>query len=141
MNKTIIRTAIVAGVTAWSGLTFAQMTSTPAAPNPSVGGQASTMSPAGVPNPTQRPDGTDPAARGAVRADARADNHSPANTATPGGQASTMTNNQPNATPQTGAMTRNQVRPTSYDLKPQMGQKGERPDVPTNPEAKTGTPK
>ena len=59
----------------------------------------------------------------------------------PKGEASTTTNNQPNATPSTGAMTRSEVKTDSRNLKPQAGQKGERPEVPTNPVSATGTPK
>ncbi|CAN5770845.1 hypothetical protein BH11PSE13_BH11PSE13_32370 [soil metagenome] len=112
-----------------------------AAPDASVGGQASTKTPAGVPNPTQRPQGAMPNNREAVKAEARMDNKSPSNTKTPRGEASTMTNGVPNATPAVGAMTRSEVKPSTRQLNPQMGKVGERPDVPTNPPEKTGTPK
>ncbi len=69
------------------------------------------------------------------------DNKSPANTQTPRGEPSTMTNGVPNAAPPVGAMTRAEVKPTARELKPQLGKVGERPDVPTNPTDKTGTPK
>jgi hypothetical protein len=132
--------ATLAGLLFASGSALAQTSAVPAAPDPSVGGQGSTMSPSGVANPTQRPDGSGPASRAAVRSDARANNHSSGTTDTPSGQPSTMTNNQPNATPATGAMSRVEVKPTRDELKPQLGQKGERPDVPTNPKNRTGTP-
>lgn len=69
------------------------------------------------------------------------ENKNTANTSVPKGEPSTMTNSQPNAPQATGALTRAEVRPTANELKPQMGQKGERPDVPTNPKNATGTPK
>ena len=75
-----------------------------------------------------------------MKSEARTETRSSANTLVPKGEPSTMTNNQPNATPPTGAMTRAEVKPRSSDLKPQAGVKGERPDVPTNPKDKTGTP-
>jgi len=118
----------------------AQTTSVPAAPDPAVGGQASTKTPAGVGNPTQRPDGSNPASRDAVKAEARAEHKNTANTNLPKGEATTTINNQPNPAEPTGAMTRAEVKPTKSELKPQMGKKGERPDVPTNPQEKTGTP-
>ncbi|MEJ8851570.1 serine/threonine protein kinase [Variovorax rhizosphaerae] len=141
MNQRIILSSLLTGVLALSGHALAQTTAVPAAPDPAVGGQASTKSPAGVANPTQRPDGSAPASRNDVKAEARMENKSPANTTTPKGEPSTMTNNQPNAAVPTGALTRADVKPTRDELKPQMGKKGERPDVPTNPTDKTGTPK
>lgn len=126
-----------AGLLAIGASAFAQ-TSMPA-----TQGQASTMTPAGVPNPTQRPDGTMPAQRDNVRAEARANNRMTDNTTTPGGTASTMMNGQPNATPPVNQNTRAEVR---ADTKAEMqrrpkGNTGERPDVPTNPKNMTGTPK
>ena len=121
--------------------TLAQTSVVPAAaPDPAKGGQASTKNPAGVANPTQRPDGSAPASREAVKSEALSENRSPANTTVPKGEPSTMTNNQPNASQPTGAMSRAEVKPGKNELKPQVGVKGERPDVPTNPKEKTGTP-
>ena len=139
MNSKLLSSLVAAGVLAFSAATSAQTTAVPAAPNPSVGGQASTQTPAGVPNPTQKPAGM-ANSREAVRSEARTENRNPANTAVPKGEPSTMTNNQPNAAQPTGAMTRAEVRPTKNELKPQLGQQGERPDVPTNPKGETGTP-
>ena len=137
-----ISTIATAGLFVVSSAAFAQTTSVPASTNPSVGGQASTQTPAGVPNPTQRPQGAAMGnSREAVRSEARVETKNPSNSMVPKGEPSTMTNNQPNAAQPTGAMTRAEVRPTGNDLKPQLGQKGERPDVPTNPADKTGTPK
>jgi hypothetical protein len=138
--KFITAAAAFAGILSVTTASFAQTTAIPAAPDPAKGGQGSTKSPAGVVNPTQRPDGSNPVSRESVKAEARADNRSPSNTDTPKGEPSTMTNNQPNAPERTGAMTRAEVKPTRDELKPQLGAKGERPDVPTNPKDKTGTP-
>lgn len=122
-----------------AGAAFAQ---TSATVMPSTAGEASTETRAGVPNPTQRPDGSMPASRDAVKAEARANNRNPANTATPGGEASTRMNNQPNTMPpMMSGTTRAEVRQDAMKPKPQFGQKGERPDVPTNPKNSTGTPK
>lgn len=115
-------------------------TAIPAAPDPAVGGQASTKTPSGIANPTQKPDGSNPASRETVKAEARMENKSSANTNIPKGESSTTSNNQPNTAQPTGAMSRAEVKPTKNELKPQMGKKGERPDVPTNPQEKTGTP-
>ncbi|MBT2327083.1 serine/threonine protein kinase [Variovorax paradoxus] len=140
MKQAIVAAAALVGFLSLSNVTFAQTTAVPAAPDPAKGGQASTKTPAGAVNPTQRPDGSNPASREAVKSEARAENRSPANTTVPKGEPSTMTNNQPNAPRSTGAMTRAEVKPSKNDLKPQAGVKGERPDVPTNPKEKTGTP-
>jgi len=138
--KLITATTAFMGLLGLAGATFAQTSAVPAAPDPAKGGQASTKTPAGVANPTQRPDGSNPASREAVKSEARSENRSPANTSVPKGEPSTMTNNQPNAPQPTGAMSRAEVKPSQIDLKPQAGVKGERPDVPTNPKEKTGTP-
>ena len=138
--KLITATTAFIGLLGMAGATFAQTTAVPAAPDPAKGGQASTKTPAGVANPTQRPDGSNPASREAVKSEARVENRSPANTTVPKGEPSTMTNNQPNASQPTGAMSRAEVKPSPIDLKPQAGVKGERPDVPTNPKDQTGTP-
>lgn len=133
------RILIMASLMAAAGLAAAQTTAVPAT-DAGVAGQASTQTPAGVPNPTQRPDRSVPATRANVRAEAAVQNRSPANSDTPRGEASTMRNNQPNATPQTGALTREEVRQSALKVKPRFGEKGERPDVPTNPKNATGTP-
>lgn len=124
-----------------SGFAGAQTTAVPATPDPSAAGQASTKSPAGVPNPTQRPDGSTPVSRESVKSEARMENKNSKNPAVPKGEPSTMTQGQPNAAQPTGALTRAEVRPSPDELKPQAGKSGERPDVPTNPTDKTGTPK
>ncbi|MGJ7512132.1 serine/threonine protein kinase [Variovorax sp. GT1P44] len=124
-----------------SGAALAQTTAVPAAPDPAVGGQATTKTPAGVANPTQRPDGSKPASREMVKSEARSAHKNTATTDLPKGEATTTMNNQPNPAQPTGAMTRAEIKPTSSELKPQMGKVGERPDVPTNPTEKTGTPK
>jgi len=127
-----------------TGLAFAQggTTAVPAQPDPAKAGQASTTKPTGnTANPTQRPDGSNPASREMVRSEARAHNRNNANNMVPKGEASTTVNNQPNATPQpSGEMSRAEVSQTARKEKPRFGAKGERPDVPTNPKDKTGTP-
>lgn len=137
MNK-ILTPSIALAALLSTGAAFAQAP----AVMPSSQGQASTETRAGVPNPTQRPDGSMPASREAVKSEARANNRNSANTKTPGGEASTMTNNQPNVTPQTmSGTTRAEVRQDAVKPTPQFGQTGERPNVPTNPKNSTGTPK
>jgi hypothetical protein len=140
LKTSSITTALAAALLTWTTFASAQTTALPAAPDPAKGGQAATKSPAGVPNPTQRPDGSNPASREEVKSEARTEHRSSANTTTPKGEPSTMTNNQPNAPKATGALTRAEVKPAPRDLKPQAGKTGERPDVPTNPKDKTGTP-
>lgn len=124
---------------ALAGLLATVVHAQPAVPAPS--GEASTRTPAGEPNPTQRPDRSHPNSRDGVRAGAVWNNHNPAHTTTPGGEVSTMTNNQPNATPQVGQRTRAEVRQEALHTPRPFGQTGERPDVGTNPKDKTGTPK
>ena len=86
-------------------------------------------------------DSSMPVSREAVKAEARAQNRNNANSVVPKGEASTTVNHQPNAMPQpTGEMSRAEVSQTGRKVKPQFGQKGERPDVVTNPTDKTGTP-
>ncbi|WP_077002446.1 serine/threonine protein kinase [Variovorax sp. KK3] len=140
-RHSIAATALV-GLMSLAGATYAQTTSTPAAPDPAKGGQASTKSvPGGVANATQRPDGSDPASRDAVRAEARAHNRNNMNNATPKGEATTTVNGQPNAMPRpTGEMTRTEVSMETRKQRPRFGNPGERPDVPTNPKDRTGTP-
>lgn len=141
MKQAFIASTVFAGLMGLAGAGIAQTTSMPAQPDPAKGGQASTKTPAGVANPTQRPDGTAPASRDAVKAEARAHNRNNANNVVPKGEASTTVNNQPNAVVQpTGDMTRAEVSQEARKVKPQFGQRGERPEVPTNPTNKTGTP-
>jgi hypothetical protein len=141
MKQGLIASTVLAGLMGVSGATFAQSTAMPAQPDPAVGGQASTKTPAGVGNPTQRPDGSNPASRAAVKAEARAHNRNNTNNMVPKGEASTTVNGQPNAMPQpTGDMSRTQVSQQGRKVKPRFGERGERPEVPTNPTDKTGTP-
>ena len=137
----IFRGAVLAVLMGAAGAAMAQATSIPAQPDPSVGGEASTMTPAGVANPPQRPDTSMPASREAVKAEARVQNRNNANSMVPKGEATTTVNHQPNAMPRpTGEMSRAEVSQQARKVKPQFGQRGERPDVPTNPSEKTGTP-
>ena len=144
MKHGLIASTLLASLLGIAGLSHAQSSTSaniPAQPDPALGGEASTRTPSGVANPTQRPDGTAPASRGAVKAEARVENRNNSNTLVPKGEASTTVNSQPNATPQpTGEMSRQEVSQAGRKAKPQFGQKGERPDVPTNPKDKTGTP-
>ena len=141
MKQGFLATTMLAGLMGLAGIASAQITSMPAQPDPSVAGQASTKTPAGVGNPTQRPDGTNPASRDAVKAEARAHNRNNANNPVPKGEATTTVDHQPNAMLQpTGEMSRQEVSQTGRKVKPHFGEKGERPAVPTNPTDKTGTP-
>jgi hypothetical protein len=141
MKQGYLATTLLVGLMGVSGVAFAQSSSMPAQPDRAVAGQASTKTPAGVANPTQRPDGSDPASREAVKAEARAHNRNNANNPVPKGEATTTVNHQPNAIPQpTGERSRQEVSLADRKSKPRFGQKGERPDVPTNPTDKTGTP-
>lgn len=141
MKHAVFHATVLAGLMAATGAAMAQATSIPAQPDPAVGGQASTQTPSGVPNPPQRPDASMPNSREAVKAEARAHNRNNVNNPVPKGEASTTVNAQPNAMPQpTGAKSRAEVSQQARKTKPQFGQKGERPDVPTNPTEKTGTP-
>ena len=141
MKQRILHATLLAGLMATAGAAMAQATSIPAQPDPAVGGQASTQTPSGVPNPPQRPDNSMPASREAVKAEARAHNRNNVNNPVPKGEASTTVNAQPNAMPRpTGEMSRAEVSQQARKTKPQFGQRGERPDVPTNPTEKTGTP-
>jgi hypothetical protein len=90
---------------------------------------------------TGRPDGSDPASREAVKAEARAHNRNNANNPVPKGEATTTVNAQPNAMPRpTGEQSRKDVSQQARKVKPRFGERGERPEVPTNPTDKTGTP-
>ncbi|MDQ0573216.1 hypothetical protein QFZ42_005050 [Variovorax paradoxus] len=141
MKHGIFHATVLAGLMAAAGAAMAQATSIPAQPDPAVGGQASTQTPSGVPNPPQRPDSSLPNSREAVKAEARAHNRNNTNNLVPKGEASTTVNSQPNALPQpTGEMSRAEVSQQARKTKPQFGQRGERPEVPTNPTDKTGTP-
>ncbi|MDM0036645.1 serine/threonine protein kinase [Variovorax sp. J22P271] len=143
MKQRIIATTVLAGLLGLAGLAQAQTTPVvPAQPDPAVAGQASTKTPAGVANPTQRPDGSNPASREVVKSEARIHNRSNATNNVPKGEATTTVNHQPNALPApTGEVSRTEVSQTGRKVKPRFGEKGERPEVPTNPTDKTGTPK
>ncbi|RZI96510.1 MAG: serine/threonine protein kinase [Variovorax sp.] len=132
-----VLTAAIAGIGSTGALAQASTSLNVPAPA-SQAGQASTKTPSGVPNPTQRPDGTDPASRSAVRSEAQAANRA---NAIPSGEASTLVDKKPNATPQTSAMTRAEVKAGAKPQKRPFGNTGERPEVPTNPTDSTGTPK
>lgn len=85
---------------------------------------------------------TPPNSREDVKAEARVQNRNNANTMVPKGEATTTVNHAPNAMPQpSGEMSRAEVSQTGRKVKPQFGNKGERPEVATNPTDKTGTPK
>ncbi|VTU13290.1 serine/threonine protein kinase [Variovorax sp. RA8] len=142
MKRALIASTVLTGLMGLGGAGFAQTTTVPAQPDPAKGGQASTKSvPGGVANATQRPDGSDPASREAVRAEARAHNRNNTNNPVPKGEATTTVNSQPNAVPRpTGEMSRAEVRADAHKVKRPFGERGERPEVPTNPTNKTGTP-
>jgi hypothetical protein len=142
MKQSLFHATVLAALLGTAGIAGAQTTSIPAQPDPAVGGEASTMTPAGVANPPQRPDNSMPTSREAVKAEARTQNRNNANSMVPKGEATTTVNHQPNAMPQpTGERSRAEVSQEARKVKPQFGQKGERPDVATNPTDKTGTPK
>ncbi|RYF63365.1 MAG: serine/threonine protein kinase [Comamonadaceae bacterium] len=105
-------------------------------------GEATTQTPAGEPNPTQRPGAGMANDRATVRSEARANNRNQTTTNAPGsGEASTKIMAQPNATPAVGQRTREEVRQGALHTPRPFGDKGERPAVPTNPTTTTGTPK
>lgn len=138
----LIHGAVLAGLMGLGSIAAAQTSSMPAQPDPAVGGQASTRTPAGVANPTQRPDGSAPASRDAVKSEARIHNRNNVTNNVPKGEASTIVNHQPNAViPPAGEMSRTEVSQSGRKVTPEFGEKGERPEVPTNPLDKTGTPK
>lgn len=114
----------------------------PAAPDASKGGEGSTiLLENGTPNPAQRPDGTASVSRDAMKSEARVANRAKT---IPTGEASTVgeMTKQPNETTQTtGDMLRKEVSMAGRKPKPTRGDKGERPDVPTNPSVGGGTPK
>jgi len=96
----------------------------------------------------QKPDkavdnGQMPNSREAVRAEARDASRNTANTSVPAaaGEASTMTNRQPNMQPApVSDKTRAEVRQETYHQKPRFGEKGEKSTSPTNPPNKMATP-
>ncbi|MBS0453085.1 MAG: serine/threonine protein kinase [Proteobacteria bacterium] len=96
----------------------------------------------------QKPDrppntGQAPVSREAVKQEARQASRNTANTNVPavGGEASTMTNHQPNMQPvPISGKTRAEVRQETYHQKPHFGQPGEKTGIPTNPPGKMGTP-
>ena len=141
MKNRLIPIALTAVIWAAAGAAGAQ-TADKQPTEPNIQGQASTEPRTGVgnpTNPTQKPDRSEPNSRAAVRADAVANNRSPANTATPNGEASTRVNNQPNATPRAGALSRQEVRVGALKTKPHFGERAPSA-VPTNPRDGTGTP-
>ncbi|MGR4868520.1 hypothetical protein ACIPRI_06590 [Variovorax sp. LARHSF232] len=78
-----------------------------------------------------------------VRAEARAAVRNTANTPVPSaaGEASTMTNNQPNMqTLPSVEASRADVRQGLFASRPRFGETGERSTVPTNPDGKVATP-
>jgi len=123
-QQQVISSAVLAALLAVTGTTFAQR------PDPV--------------SPSANVSETVPASREAVRAEARIHNRTPANSLSPGGEASTTVNSQPNMMPTPiSDTTRAEVRQQTYKERPHFrgGEKGERPDVPTNPAHETGTPK
>jgi len=95
----------------------------------------------------QKPDkpvdtGQMPNSREEVRAEARAATRNTANTPVPSaaGEASTMTNSQPNMQTLPSERSRADVRQGMYASRPRFGEPGERSTVPTNPGGKVGTP-
>lgn len=96
----------------------------------------------------QKPDkpantGQMPNSREAVKAEAREASRNTANTSVPSvaGEASTMTNHQPNMQPvPISNKTRAEVRQETYHQKPRFGETGEKTGIPTNPPGKMGTP-
>lgn len=92
--------------------------------------------------PTAPVPGSVPVSRDAVRSEARVHSRNQANSNTPGGEASTTRNGQPNSMPTpVNGTTRAEVRQGALKTRPSAGVQGERPDVPTNPQNATGTPK
>ncbi|MBU1361921.1 MAG: serine/threonine protein kinase [Gammaproteobacteria bacterium] len=141
---------VLASLLAIAGVASAQTTSQPATGN--VAGQASTQTPAGVPNPPQRPEGAAmsnstnsmPNSRADVKAGARVQAQSPQTTTIPSGQASTKVQGKPNAAMPVGERSRGEVRQeTKQSMRDnKMTRSGEAPDVPTNPkDSRMGTPK
>ena len=96
----------------------------------------------------QKPDkpvnnGQPPVSREAVKQEARQASRNTANTNVPAvsGEATTMTNHQPNMQPvPISDKTRAEVREQTYHRKPQCGETGEKTGIPTNPPGKMGTP-
>lgn len=97
----------------------------------------------------QKPDkpvdnGQMPNSREAVKAEAREATRNTANTNVPSaaGEASTMTNHQPNMQPvPISDKSRAEVRAQVMPRKPQFGETGEKTGIPTNPVGKMATPK
>lgn len=94
----------------------------------------------------QKPDkpantGQAPNSREEVKQEARQASRNTANTNVPAGEASTMTNSQPNMQPvPISGKSRAEVREQTRHQKPQFGQTGEKTGIPTNPPGKMGTP-
>ena len=96
----------------------------------------------------QKPDklvdnGQMPNSREAVKAEARQASRNTATTTVPAqaGEATTMTNHQPNMQPPPNSgTTRAEVSQQTYHQKPMFGEKGEKTAIPNNPPGKMGTP-
>lgn len=109
---------------------------------------ALTLSLAGGAALAQKPDkaantGQPPVSREAVKQEARQASRNTANTNVPAvsGEATTMTNHQPNMQPvPISDKTRSEVRQQTYHQKPRFGETGEKTGIPTNPPGKMGTP-
>lgn len=107
---------------------------------------AAALSLAGGAALAQKPDkpvdtGQVPNSREAVKAEAREAARNTTNTSTPPGEASTMTNHQPNMQPAPiSGTTRAEVRQQTYHEKPRFGETGEKTAIPNNPRGKMGTP-
>lgn len=97
----------------------------------------------------QKPDkpvdtGQMPNSREAVKAEARQASRNTTTNSVPAvaGEATTMTNHQPNMQPAPiSDTTRAEVRQQTYHQKPQFGDKLEKTGIPTNPPSKAATPK
>ncbi|HSV61698.1 MAG TPA: serine/threonine protein kinase [Variovorax sp.] len=95
----------------------------------------------------QKPDkpadtGQTPNSREAVRAEAYEAARNTSTTPVPSGEASTMSNSQPNMQTVVPERSRAQARLQVTPSRPRFGESGERPDVPTNPtDGEVGTPK
>ena len=83
-----------------------------------------------------------PHSREAVRAEAYEAARNTSNTPAPGGEASTMSNSQPNMQTVIPERSRAEARLQVMPSRPRLGETGERPDVPTNStDGEAGTPK
>ena len=110
---------------------------------------AAALSMAGGMALAQKPDkvqnnGQAPVSREAVKEEARQVSRNTANTSVPAvaGEATTMTNHQPNMqpAPSSSSTTRAEVSAQTYHQKPRFGELGEKTAIPTNPPSKMATP-